>query len=159
MHCLLSQKRKYKTIVSIESFINPSTAFSRVKMLRIQMSLQNQCMLGSDSDTESDDLSKYFSALAPHRNTKGKGIEEDTASQSVKGWKEDFGNHLTLSLLAIVLCTSFSVFLSNKTSINFAFKLIYLRQFVSLLELGSVIILNKRNESRNKFCFQISPHT
>ncbi|KAF7148637.1 hypothetical protein RHSIM_Rhsim03G0003800 [Rhododendron simsii] len=58
-------------------------------MLRTQISLQNQCTLTSDSDTESDDLSKYFSALVPPRYTKGKGVEEETSSQSAMGWKED----------------------------------------------------------------------
>lgn len=74
-----------------------------LKMLRTQISSQNQCMLTSDSDTESDDLSKYFSALVPPRYTKGKGVEEETSSQSAKGWKEDLGNFVILTR-SIFIC-------------------------------------------------------
>lgn len=60
-------------------------------------------MLTSDSDTESDDLSKYFSTLVPPRYTKGKCVEEETRSQSARGWKEDLGNFVILSLHLLCL--------------------------------------------------------
>lgn len=119
MNLPLQEKNNSGPSIFIKKIHRPLAIYclsSSLKMLRTQISSQNQCMLTSDSDTESDDLSKYFSTLVPPRYTKGKGVEEETRSQSAKEWKEDLGNFVILSLH--LLCLISSIFISILSSVH-----------------------------------------
>lgn len=119
MNLPLQEKNNSGPSIFIKKIHRPLAIYclsSSLKMLRTQISSQNQCMLTSDSDTESDDLSKYFSTLVPPRYTKGKGVEEETSSQSAKGWKEDLGNFVLILSLHL-LCLISSIFISILSSI------------------------------------------